>query len=66
MRRVPAALAVVVLALVVSGCGGSDGPERGAGAAAPGLTDVSTVADFRDRFNADEGMPRLVVLVAPT
>jgi len=30
------------------------------------LTDVHGVADLQARFNADRGMPRLVVIFSPT
>jgi hypothetical protein len=30
------------------------------------LTDVHTIEDLRARFNQDQGVPRLVLLVSPT
>jgi hypothetical protein len=35
-------------------------------AAAPRLTDLRSVAEFRQRFNADAGKVRLVLLMSPT
>ncbi len=67
MRRL-ALLAVVALA--VAGCGGSDDdmPRRVAEPAAgePTLTDLTSIDQLRTRFNADQGVPRLILLVSPT
>jgi hypothetical protein len=63
MRR----LALLLVALVVAGCGG--GGDEGGGEtrrAAPQLADLTSVDQLRERFNADQGVPRLIVLVAPT
>jgi hypothetical protein len=60
-------LALVLIALVVAGCGGGD--DEGSGtttAAAPGLSDLTSVDRLKERFNGDRGVPRLIVLVAPT
>ncbi|MDQ2809383.1 MAG: hypothetical protein M3Z04_21115 [Chloroflexota bacterium] len=37
-------------------------------AAVPGvvLHDVQSITDLRDRFNQDQGVPRLVLLLSPT
>jgi hypothetical protein len=63
-------LAVLLLVLVAAACGGSDddGPSRVAepAPAEPTLTDLTSVDQLRERFNADQGVPRLIVLVAPT
>lgn len=64
MKRV----AVLLAALLLAGCGGSD-DEQASGdkaAAEPQLADLTSVAELKRRFNADEGVPRLIVLVAPT
>jgi hypothetical protein len=63
-------LAFLLLVLVAAACGGSDddGPSRVAepAPAEPTLTDLTSVDQLRERFNADQGVPRLIVLVAPT
>jgi hypothetical protein len=70
VRRLAFLLALV--ALVAGACGGSDdddgGPSRVAepAPAEPKLTDLTSVDQLRERFNADQGVPRLIVLVAPT
>ena len=65
MRR----LLVLALALgiALAGCGGSSEPEEQVRAGGPGrgLADL-TLDSFRASFNADEGKPRLVLLLAPT
>ena len=58
------ALAAVVLALALAGCGGRDEPA--ATPAAPAVTDVRNVLDLRAAFEADAGKTRLLVLVSPT
>jgi ABC-type glycerol-3-phosphate transport system substrate-binding protein len=65
MRR----LALLLVALLAAACGGSDDDRASRAAPAPAeptLTDLTSVDQLRERFNADQGMPRLVVLVAPT
>ena len=67
MRR----LALLLLVVLAAGaCGGSDddGPTRVAepAPAEPTLTDLTSVGQMKERFNADQGVPRLIVLVAPT
>jgi hypothetical protein len=69
VRRLAFLLSLVVL--VAGACGGSDdddGPSRVAEPAPsePTLTDLTSVDQLRERFNADQGVPRLIVLVAPT
>ena len=36
------------------------------GVTAPTLTDLHSVEDLRSRFNEDDGVPRLLLLVSPT
>jgi ABC-type glycerol-3-phosphate transport system substrate-binding protein len=65
MRRL--ALVLVLVALLVAGCSGDD--EEGSGettASAPALADLTSADQLKERFNADRGVPRLIVLVAPT
>jgi hypothetical protein len=68
MKRL--AFLLFLVALLAGACGGSDdgGPSRVAEPAAgePMLTDLTSVDQLRERFNADRGVPRLIVLVAPT
>jgi hypothetical protein len=63
-------LALLLVVLVAAACGGSgdDEPSRVAepAPAEPTLTDLTSVDQLRERFNADRGVPRLIVLVAPT
>jgi ABC-type glycerol-3-phosphate transport system substrate-binding protein len=64
------AFLLLLVALVAGACGGSDNDEPNRAAAPapaePTLTDLTTVDQLRERFNADRGVPRLIVLVAPT
>jgi hypothetical protein len=64
------ALLLVLVALVAGACGGSDDdtPRGVVEEEAPRatLTDLTSVDQLRERFNADRGVPRLIVLVAPT
>jgi hypothetical protein len=66
MRRV--SLVLVLVALLVAGCSGGDDDEGSAQttASAPALADLTSVDRLKERFNADRGVPRLIVLVAPT
>lgn len=68
MRRL--AFLVVIVVLVAGACGGSDDDmPRGAvdyEAAEPALTDLTSVDQLKERFNADQGVPRLILLVSPT
>jgi hypothetical protein len=62
-------LAVSVLA--AAGCSGGDGGGGGPAASPPAaagaqLQDVAGVLDLRAAFNADEGRPRLLLLLSPT
>lgn len=62
MRRVAAALAVL-LVLAVSGCGGSDtASDSGSG----GVVDLTRLDTLRAAFNEDEGRARLLLLLSPT
>ncbi len=76
MSRALAVLAAIALAAaVMAGCGSNDHATRSAGASAAGaspasgrgaLTDITSVDQLRDAFNAESGTPRLIVLAAPT
>ena len=60
-------LALVLLALLVAGCsGGGDEGSRETTASGPALADLTSVDQLKERFNGDRGVPRLIVLVAPT
>ena len=50
--------AAALVALVGLRCGGS--------AAADELEELESVQELRERFNADAGKPRLVLLLSPT
>jgi hypothetical protein len=69
---VTGALAAVLVAsvLAAAGCSGGDGggaPTASPPAAASAqLQDVAGVLDLRAVFNADEGRPRLLLLLSPT
>ena len=65
MGRAAVALLAVVALLGVTGCGGDD-TESEAAAGSGELQDVSSVAVVKDAFDADAGMPRLVLLLSPT
>jgi hypothetical protein len=66
------ALAAVLAASVLAAAGCSDGDGGGGTAASPPaaayaqLQDVGGVLDLRAAFNADEGRPRLLLLLSPT
>jgi hypothetical protein len=60
---------LLFVVLVAVACGGSDDTPNRVADPAPGeptLTDLTSVDQLRERFNADRGVPRLIVLVAPT
>jgi hypothetical protein len=73
-------LALVALiasgALALAGCTGSDGTTAAAERPTAGtptepsskaaLVDVPSVRELRQRFNADAGLPRLLLLLSPT
>jgi hypothetical protein len=61
IRLVPALL-VACAALLLGGCG-SDGSHT---VHARTLQDVGNVTPVRAQFNADDGHPRLLVLLSPT
>jgi hypothetical protein len=52
-------LGLLLAALVLASCGGG-------GSDAADLTDVGGIFDVRAAFNADEGKPRLLLLLSPT
>jgi hypothetical protein len=64
MRR----LVLVLVALLAAGCSGGDDdmPRRVFDYTEPQLTDLTSVDQLKERFNGDRGVPRLIVLVAPT
>ena len=67
--RNPLPLAALAVALVLAGCGGGSEESEGEQArpnATAGLTDITSVEQFRTRFNESAGKPRLVLLLAPT
>jgi hypothetical protein len=63
-------------ALALAGCTGSDGSTAAAERPTAGtptepspkatLVDVSSLGELRERFNADAGHPRLLLLLSPT
>jgi hypothetical protein len=64
-RRTAGFLAVCLLVVVLLAAGLSFfGPRH----APPGVTmaDLHGVADLKARFNADRGLPRLIVIFSPT
>lgn len=77
-RRARRAALLGALAFGLAGCGGSDGDagaqsgnnEPPATAPSPAreatLSDITSVDELRARFNADEGKPRLLLLLSPT
>jgi hypothetical protein len=56
-------LAFVLIAALISWGRSSTGPSRPAGLA---VTDLNDVGQLQARFNADQGVPRLVLALAPT
>jgi hypothetical protein len=74
-RLVFAGTCLLVFGLVVAGrslspLGRSDAPAiPAAGAGRPAgvtVTDLTDVGQLQDRFNADKGLPRLVLALSPT
>lgn len=76
-RSLPVLLAVV--GFLLGGCGGGSDEDSAAQAGGGGptsptsrpsrqaaLVDIAAVDDLRERFNADEGQPRLLLLLSPT
>jgi hypothetical protein len=58
-----ALLLVAAAAVLAAGCGGS---HRSAKTTAPPVRTLHSVAELRTLFNAQPGIPRLIVLVSPT
>jgi hypothetical protein len=54
-------LAALLAVLALASCGGGEGGEQPAA-----LTDVGGIFELRAAFNADEGKPRLLLLLSPT
>jgi hypothetical protein len=57
-------LPIVLVCLVVAGCGGSSSDEQPS--AGGRLTDLTEIDQLRTEFNEKRGQPRLVVLLSPT
>jgi hypothetical protein len=72
MRHVlPALLAIAIAVTVASGCGSSDHSSASDSAGSPasgrtGLTEITSIDQLRELFNAQSGKPRLILLAAPT
>lgn len=65
MGRFARGFLLVIAVLVAGACGGSgSGDEQGAGRAR--ITDLTSVDQLREAFEADEGVARLVLLLSPT
>ena len=56
---------LLLLAVAVAGCGGSEAPEQAA-APSDGIRDLDNVLALRADFEADKGSTRLIVLLSPT
>ena len=64
-RRIRAlGLLTALAAILLAACSGSG--SFGEAVAADQLLAIEGVGDVQDRFNADEGSPRLILLVSPT
>lgn len=62
-------LVSLFLVLAASGCGGQEQTAREGTSTAAGASlvrDVGTIDDLKAAFNAQRGVPRLIVLVSPT
>jgi hypothetical protein len=69
MRQVSRRGLLVLLVVVIAGCGQVNGaaPQTNLPAASQmSLTDLRNVGDLRARFSQDAGKPRLLLLVSPT
>lgn len=61
------ALTAALVAALGAGCSGGDSsPAAHDAAAAAKLTDIQSIDGFRRAFDADAGMPRVVLILAPT
>ena len=66
-RGLAVAVLAVVIAVFVSGCGGSSASDRTSSPAAKGQTvELKSVDPLRDAFNRDVGKARLLLLLSPT
>lgn len=70
-RLATVAAALLALTLSVAACSGGSSDDAGTTATqAPAqsdvLTDLTSVEQLRTRFNADRGVPRLLLLLSPT
>jgi hypothetical protein len=63
--RLGDAVVLVCIAVTLAGCSGGSHDASG-GSPARRLQDVRDVSPVRNRFNADDGHPRLLVLFSPT
>ena len=54
-------VSAVLATLALLGCGGGS-----LGDPAESISDIESLAELRNRFNADEGSPRLLLLMSPT
>jgi hypothetical protein len=55
---------IVLLALALAGCAGSASETRAPSVG--GLTDLTEIEQLHERFNDEQGVPRLIVLLSPT
>jgi hypothetical protein len=57
---------IAALALVLTACTSSGPAETGTAAAASKVAQLQSVPELKDRFNADVGKIRLILLISPT
>jgi hypothetical protein len=65
MKQIAYRLALGV-ALLAAGCGGTKHTSFPNGSADRGITELKSIGQLRDAFNAHQGIPRLIVLISPT